>query len=670
MVLISQDDYGPHPNLCGLIVHLRVRHHRELKAVVLARRSSALGILAWTRLLPQCTRLHMLRCRVWLNGERVQGSEQINLAHGDYLRVEATDGHVEAQRATLRDIQEPHLPPQVYDSEHYWPKPPHLEGHGSTSSVAVLRGGHQAPIDRLHADYWIYMSWWLIASMVILLLPDTPAKQKPRRRRRIYGGRSQRVAVALILLIACDRILPVATLQLALEKDTLADPPHNYEEHAIRCITQVAPHVPPDAQLRPHGNPGDNPDPTVYSSTIAKDTHMYRPVATPARSAQGRPISLERLLAPVETDRTPIPIPTPVDRSQVSPGLDAPRIMSKHDMYMGFDFLDRRHLGLLTYQKNSILRPMLSSTRTSLLPMTTWTTCTSLLTVRRARWMTSTRQHGLSSYLPPKTAPPTWVPQSSWIGMGTMSLLILWTACGSVQQNLPASRQRRKRFSGLCYGWCKPKINGIYVYIRTHSLFYTGPLDYGVSMRRILWWGDYAQRTSFWLRYGRKTDRSGDTSRLTTATQEMNSLTHWRLQFAKMLQRPVFHRSMSRCGTTGIHRQLNGHGPQWTTMLDRGRCRTTMMVVYIGMTRRLRTTLPGYNCHTMYRHTMTVRPRWTSWWCRTTWARWSRQHEPPIFVSNSNIMVLCWQVCKRPAAKRTTFRTATISGSLQRPSRE
>ena len=91
MVLINQEDYGPHPNLCGPIVHLRVRQHREIKAVVLARQSSAIGVLAWARLLPRCTRLRQLKCRVWLNGERVQGQEPITLAHGDYLRVEATE---------------------------------------------------------------------------------------------------------------------------------------------------------------------------------------------------------------------------------------------------------------------------------------------------------------------------------------------------------------------------------------------------------------------------------------------------------------------------------------------------------------------------------------------------------------------------------------------------
>lgn len=39
MVLISQQDYGPHRHLCGSIVHLRVRQHREIKAVVVARQS-------------------------------------------------------------------------------------------------------------------------------------------------------------------------------------------------------------------------------------------------------------------------------------------------------------------------------------------------------------------------------------------------------------------------------------------------------------------------------------------------------------------------------------------------------------------------------------------------------------------------------------------------------
>ncbi len=350
IIVIANADFAGHPNMKGVMVLLRIMAIRELKAVPLARTTSMMGLLHWARLLHHCSSYGTFECHVWCNGRRLSGSTQIQLHHGDYIRIEAKDRQCQQRDPVLVDIPEPHMPCAQTDQPCHWPMQPSV-------FQAVPRrnaNGHNVR-DHLHADYWIYMSWWVSATMVIMLLmlPKDPSAKPKRRRRNAQGYRTRRNAALLILLILADHTTPAATMMLLHPRTSTSDPIHRFPAQSGHSLPTAIEHfIDPTARLPPPGNPDPVNDATcTYEPEVAQEIwlkigRMYRPVATPARSTKAlRPcqqISLNAALATVEDAQG---FEESDHNSLTTGGLDASHNPPSFSMFLGENVFDQ-HCGL------------------------------------------------------------------------------------------------------------------------------------------------------------------------------------------------------------------------------------------------------------------------------------------------------------------------------------
>ena len=359
MLVISTADFAQAPRLRGVIVHIRLNEKREIKSVPLARETSELGILAWTRLLNHCARYRLLECKVWHNNDRIRGSEQVYLNHADYIRVEALNRNVDMPTPALIPIPEPHLQPDLPEGESLWPKPPRQQQVATSAS----RSTRSQQRDQLHAAYWIFNAWWInfLLFMILYSMPNPPQPGRKRRGRHRSSWKKTRTALWLILLISADQAIPVATLHLLpAGHDTI---------HHTWPSSQPVPsfrHVNPYERLPPPGNPGCTGERQIYQDDVAKDIWkslrgMYRPIATPMRGAlssidriddtnRDQPIRghsavtvrLAEHISPPEAKLPDDDIPAISADVTRTWGLDAPNSDYKFKMYVGDDFMDDR----------------------------------------------------------------------------------------------------------------------------------------------------------------------------------------------------------------------------------------------------------------------------------------------------------------------------------------
>ena len=168
-------------------MHLRVNARREVKAIPLARETSALGILAWLRLLDICIRQRAMTCKVFHNNIKVQGADPIQLWHADYLRVEAitTGRHVQTPLLTATSDQQ--CTREHREGEAFWPRPPTVRSRTEIQTLTRTTATTRTVQRSLHEAYWFAATifiWMVVPLLIAIHEQETPYTEMQKKMSR------------------------------------------------------------------------------------------------------------------------------------------------------------------------------------------------------------------------------------------------------------------------------------------------------------------------------------------------------------------------------------------------------------------------------------------------------------------------------------------------------
>ena len=191
VIAVDETEFRQRPILRAVLVHLRKDRQRDIQAVALATSTSEYGLLSWARMLIQCKRANTHKCAVSHNGRLVQGSQRVNLQHGDYVRIETqtknTD-HVQAELIPVGDGQE--ATPQ---KTAFWPPKPNTRPPRQEQSDDTPRepdNKRSRVHERLHADYWLMATIYIWMVVPYLMISQSLTTRPTRRHRALRPYRS------------------------------------------------------------------------------------------------------------------------------------------------------------------------------------------------------------------------------------------------------------------------------------------------------------------------------------------------------------------------------------------------------------------------------------------------------------------------------------------------
>ena len=214
LVIVVWADFSRAAHLRGVLMHLRINARREIKAVPLARETSALGILAWLRLLELCVRQKTMTCKVFHNNFRVRGAEPIQLCHADYLRVEALTIGRHFQTPLLSMTSDHQRTREHREGEIFWPRPPTVRSRTEIQNPTRTTTATRTSTHPLHEAYWFAATIfiWMFVPLLIAIHEQEHPTSKVRRRRKGNGESIRRQQRAIFFCVLscfglCDEAL-------------------------------------------------------------------------------------------------------------------------------------------------------------------------------------------------------------------------------------------------------------------------------------------------------------------------------------------------------------------------------------------------------------------------------------------------------------------------------
>ena len=242
-VLIADDDFVPKPQHRGVLVYLRIDRTQELYAAALSHRTSEHALLHWAGISVACCSDPRPQCGVWVNGNKITGSDLVSLTHADYVKIALWFPDTPQSELFLVDAPEEDIEEATYDQESPMDSLDYAYTDDEETESEATRLATDAPQDA----YWIYAALYAWTGGCALLKMQT--HQTKDRKKHIKRKGTRPKTWLLLGLILWQQAQPVATF--VIHQNNLLE--GRTERHYTRGAWD---------KLPPPGNPDDIHDST------------------------------------------------------------------------------------------------------------------------------------------------------------------------------------------------------------------------------------------------------------------------------------------------------------------------------------------------------------------------------------------------------------------------